>query len=222
MTPHPAWFSLSPHAGYFFNPMPKQKELKPKQRKFVAEYLKDQNGTQAAIRAGYAKNSAQQQASDLLLNPLIRQAIDKHLEKVTDEALVTVEYVIQGFRDVFERCMVRHPVMEFDYVNKEMTQKKKPDPETGEMVGVWEFDSAGANRALRSLGDYLKLFVDRREYTGKDGAPLIPPTAVPTGNVDTSDQAAKRMEELMTLSEQILKKAVSKYKPDDDKPRPST
>lgn len=37
--------------------------LTAKQTRFVAEYLVDLNATQAAIRAGYSRKSAEQQAS---------------------------------------------------------------------------------------------------------------------------------------------------------------
>ena len=40
-------------------------KLTPKQTLFVAEYLVDHNGKQAAIRAGYAPRSAEMQASRL-------------------------------------------------------------------------------------------------------------------------------------------------------------
>jgi phage terminase small subunit len=36
----------------------KEKKLTPKERLFVAEYLKDLNATQAAIRAGYSNARA--------------------------------------------------------------------------------------------------------------------------------------------------------------------
>jgi len=40
--------------------------MTPKQARFVAEYLIDLNGTQAAIRAGYSPKTANEQASRLL------------------------------------------------------------------------------------------------------------------------------------------------------------
>lgn len=49
--------------------------LTAQQRLFVAEYLKDGNATQAAIRAGYSKKSAQEQSSRLLSNVMVAQAI---------------------------------------------------------------------------------------------------------------------------------------------------
>ena len=49
--------------------------LNPKQARFVAEYVKDLNATQAAIRAGYSAQTARQQASDLLAKPDIAAAV---------------------------------------------------------------------------------------------------------------------------------------------------
>jgi len=42
-----------------------------KQPRFVAEYLKDLNATQAAIRAGYSRKTAEVQGSRLLRNALV-------------------------------------------------------------------------------------------------------------------------------------------------------
>jgi phage terminase small subunit len=50
--------------------------LTGKQRAFVAEYLVDLNGRQAAIRAGYAADSAAVEASRLLRNAKVADAID--------------------------------------------------------------------------------------------------------------------------------------------------
>jgi len=49
--------------------------LTPKQQRFVAEYLVDLNATQAAIRAGYPRAGARQQASRLLTNVDIERAV---------------------------------------------------------------------------------------------------------------------------------------------------
>lgn len=49
--------------------------LTPKQQRFVAEYLIDLNGTQAAIRAGYSRRTANEQAARLLAKVSIRDAV---------------------------------------------------------------------------------------------------------------------------------------------------
>lgn len=136
-------------------------KLNPKRRRFVTEYLKDQNGTQAAIRAGYSKHTANEQAAELLAIPSIRAAVDEKLEKLQEKVLVSKEFVIGGLKEVAQRCMAHVPVMEFDRESKEMVQKMKFDEVTGKEVGVYDFDSTGANRSLELLGKHLSLFSDK-------------------------------------------------------------
>lgn len=54
--------------------------LPKKQQLFVQEYLVDMNGTQAAIRSGYSKRTANEQAAQLLAKLSIRDLIAKCLE----------------------------------------------------------------------------------------------------------------------------------------------
>ena len=72
------------------------KELTPKQAAFVQEYLKDLNGTQAAIRAGYSKKTANEQAARLLANASVQAAVTKGREKLAAKAEVTAERVLNG------------------------------------------------------------------------------------------------------------------------------
>ena len=54
-----------------------RQDLTPKQRRFVSEYLKDLNGTQAAIRAGYAPKSAKVIASRMLTKANLWAAVQR-------------------------------------------------------------------------------------------------------------------------------------------------
>ncbi|OAJ35323.1 terminase small subunit [Piscirickettsia salmonis] len=60
-------------------------KLSPKKEKFVNEYLKDFNATQAAIRAGYSEKGARQQAHKLLTNADIKKAIAIRNKKVNEK-----------------------------------------------------------------------------------------------------------------------------------------
>jgi phage terminase small subunit len=66
-------------------------KLTAKQLKFTREYAKDGNGTQAAIRAGYAPNSARIEASRLLTNVNIGKAVTKFQENHRLKTEVTIE-----------------------------------------------------------------------------------------------------------------------------------
>jgi phage terminase small subunit len=75
-------------------------KLNDKQRRFVREFLVDLNGTQAAIRTGYAKNSASVQASRLLANANVQAELAKQQKKLIERTEVTAERVIEEYRRV--------------------------------------------------------------------------------------------------------------------------
>ncbi|TGD82857.1 terminase small subunit [Hymenobacter wooponensis] len=58
-------------------------KLTAKQQRFVEEYCVDWNGTQAGIRAGYAKKTAAAEASRLLRNVKVKAAIDERLNELS-------------------------------------------------------------------------------------------------------------------------------------------
>ena len=67
------------------------KKLTARQLKFTREYAVDGNGTQAAIRAGYAPKSARIEASSLLTNVNVGNAVAKFQEKHRLKTEVTIE-----------------------------------------------------------------------------------------------------------------------------------
>lgn len=70
-----------------------QVNLTPKQLKFCLEYLKDFNGTQAAIRAGYSKKTANEQASRLLANVNIQNQIKENNQKVEKTSIMDIQEI---------------------------------------------------------------------------------------------------------------------------------
>lgn len=73
--------------------------LTPKQQRFVAEYLTDLNATQAAIRTGYSKKTAKEQASRLLTNVNVRAAVDAAQAKLSGKLEITAEKVLRDIED---------------------------------------------------------------------------------------------------------------------------
>jgi phage terminase small subunit len=69
--------------------------LNPKQKRFCDEYLKDLNGTQAAIRAGYSKKTATEQSSRLLTNVKVQDFISSKMEKREKRTEITQDRVLQ-------------------------------------------------------------------------------------------------------------------------------
>ncbi len=79
--------------------------MNDKHKRFVAEYRKDLNATQAAIRAGYSKKTAGQQGDQLLKNPQIAAAVaeqtHQQLERADLSAVRTLEEMRRlGFSNV--------------------------------------------------------------------------------------------------------------------------
>lgn len=86
-----------------------------------------------------------------------RYIADKRAEieqKRRKEADFDEVYISKGFKDIFERCMQRIPVMTFDREEGRLVQRI--DEETGQ--GIWTFDSNGANKALENLGKHIGYF----------------------------------------------------------------
>lgn len=74
--------------------------LTPKQQRFVEEYLIDLNATQAAIRAGYSENTAQQMGSENLLKPVIAKAIQEALQERKERVQIDADYVLKRLVEI--------------------------------------------------------------------------------------------------------------------------
>lgn len=72
--------------------------LTPKEARFVAEYLVDFVGSDAAKRAGYAPKSAKVTACRLLTKPAIKAAIDAKRQKQIDSTDLTASRVLEEMR----------------------------------------------------------------------------------------------------------------------------
>lgn len=141
-------------------------KLTPKQRKFINEYIKEENKTQAALKAGYSKKSAAEMGYENMKKPHVQDAYNKKLNEVFEKLQIGPEFVFNGFKTVANRCMQAKPKMVYDRVAQQHVQDQ--DPESGELL--YEFDSNGANRALELLGKGMRLFTDRVEIVEDQGA----------------------------------------------------
>lgn len=74
-------------------------KLSDKQVKFCKEYLIDLNATQAAIRAGYSENSAQQIGAENLVKPVIAEKIAQLQAKRSEKTEITAENVLKELRN---------------------------------------------------------------------------------------------------------------------------
>ncbi len=128
-------------------------DLSPKRQMFVREYLVDLNGTQAAIRAGYSPNTAQEQASRLLSQDMVARAVAILTTQRQEKLEIDAEWVLKNLVEVSQRCLQKIPVMTFDPTAKSMVQATDEEGRD-----VWQFDSKGANQALQLIGKHIGMF----------------------------------------------------------------
>ena len=77
--------------------MVSERKLTEKQKKFVEEYLKDLNATQAAVRAGYSKKNADKIGSELLGKTRVLERLQKRQKQIQKKSGVTPERVIEEY-----------------------------------------------------------------------------------------------------------------------------
>lgn len=190
-----------------------ERDLTPKQQRFVEEYLVDLNATAAYKRAGYSGkgNVAEAAASQLLSNVKVASAV--HIMK-SQRALrteVTADWVLKtlaeekkaDLADLFEEDGSLKPVKQWPMVWRQ-----------GLVVGVEsleEFSGAGADRMQIGVIKKLKLsdrikhleligrhvdvqaWRDQKAVTGPNGEPL---TMI---NIDLSSASPEQLRALASL-----------------------
>jgi len=80
--------------------LPSTQTITDKQKIFAAEYVKDFNGTQAALRAKYSAKTAEQQASRLLSNVKVQAEVAKLMQKRVEKIEVDANYVLQRLVEI--------------------------------------------------------------------------------------------------------------------------
>ena len=165
--------------------MPKIFRTPRLRKKFAREVVKTGSMKQAAIECGYSPRQASIGANGLMTYPDVRQAVEEGLSEAAKLAGVSRSWVIIKLREVVERCM--QVVQVYDKL--------------GQPTGEFEFDAAGATKALELIGKHLRVFGDDASATAQVGAAVIrllaqeaqegrfPAKAV----VDTTSQPADRV-----------------------------
>ncbi len=155
----------------------KERKLTPKERLFVAEYLKDLNATQAAIRAGYSKKTAKQTGYENLTKPYIQRALSKSrnsIEKREEKALMAA-YEVEKLLDEMIRA---NPKDYFDKKGRlkvihELTDEQaRSDRELGKLetqIGthgtIKFFDKLSAiEKKMKRLGMFKDVAQDEDPY----------------------------------------------------------
>lgn len=139
-----------------------------KRHRFVAEYLVDLNATQAAIRAGYAKKGAKDQAYQLMQMPEVAEAIKAAMEERSKRLQVDADYVLQrlteidrlDLADIFDLDGKLMPIRQWPLIWRQMV--KEVDMKTGK---VKFHDKL---RALELIGKHVNVnaFREQVNHTG--------------------------------------------------------
>lgn len=164
------------------------KGLRPQQEAFVEFYLQCWNASEAARRAGYSPKTAGVQAHELLKKPEIAARVRERISEIAmsaDEVLLRLaEHARGSMEDFIDPASVTadfqkaqlagkmHLIKKVKYTTRrETTNNGKADEKEAEIDTV-EFELYDAQAALVHLGRNLKLWTDKQEVTGLDGAPL--------------------------------------------------
>jgi phage terminase small subunit len=132
-------------------------KLSMKDRLFIAHVLRTDNLTESYKLAGFKSKYPASCAAKLVKKPAVAKELARLRELKANELNIDVNYVLKGFKTVAERCMQATPKL-----------KRIGKGDDGEAVHIqatdaegnllFEFDSAGANRALEMLGRHLGMF----------------------------------------------------------------
>ena len=149
-----------------------------KQKRFVEEYLIDLNATQAAIRAGYSPDTAQQMGSENLSKPVIKACLDRAMAERSKRTGVNADRVV---RELAKIAFVNAA----DVINaKDATLRNdacEDDTAAIQSVKVKTFGEDGLEReikmadklkALELLGKHLGMFKDNLNVNVKSSKKL--------------------------------------------------
>ena len=122
-------------------------KLTPKQAAFCQEYVLDLNATQAAIRAGYSKKTANEQGAQQLVKLSVQGEIRRLLDERTRRVEVDADFVVGALVENVQRSMQAVGVLDSE----------------GNPIGQYRYNGAVANKALELLGRHFGMFIDKHE-----------------------------------------------------------
>jgi phage terminase small subunit len=174
--------------------MPAPGRLKPRQARFVAEYLIDLNATQAAIRAGYSAKHADVNGPRLLGNAGIAAAIAAGQADRGKRTGITADRVLAEYGKIAFANMGDYmrpgangdPTLDFSGLTRDqkaalaevtVDSYVEGGGEDARAVKRVRFKLGDKLHALDSVAKHLGMFKEQHEVTGKDGAPLVTDTS---------------------------------------------
>nr|DAV89525.1 MAG TPA: Terminase small subunit [Caudoviricetes sp.] len=129
----------------------KKDKLTPKQQRFVSEYLRLGNATQAAKEAGYSEKTAFRIGTENLQKPAIARAIERAQARRNDRLELEEDFELKKAIEIMKMCM--EPKQVYDMKGRPVKD------EDGNYVMM--FDSKGANMALQTIAKIRGKFVQK-------------------------------------------------------------
>ena len=123
-------------------------KMTPKQKRFCDEYLIDLNATQAAIRAGYSKKTAQAIGTENLTKPLLKEYIENCMAEKESELIAGQDEVLQYLTAV---------------MRGEDKEEKLTTNVLGEIETIETVVQSNRLKAAELLGKRYALFTDKVE-----------------------------------------------------------
>lgn len=126
-----------------------------RQQRFCREYIKDENATQAALRAGYSEKRARRTAQAILDDKRVRRYIDELKNNEKNRKLAQTWEILQYFT-----ALMRDEVFE---------QRIEVDQETGQEILVRQpVKVADRTKAAEFLAKYYRILDEKEEDKGED------------------------------------------------------
>lgn len=164
--------------------MKRKDALTDRQRRFVGEYARDLNATQAAIRTGYSPRTANEQGARLLAKASVSTAVAKITGAALQKSEVDVAWIIREYVEVIGRSKANMA----DFVNDAGSFKGFDKLTRAQTAAIAEYivDETGGGsgdgerkrvqrtriklhglqhvtESLRDLGKHLKMFTEKVE-----------------------------------------------------------
>lgn len=127
--------------------------MNARQKRFVSEYIVDQNATQAAIRAGYSEKTAYSQGQRLLKHVEIKSALEK-LQKEIRQKNIADAVEVEEFLSLSMKGEIKEEVVVTENIG---------DYESKARIIKKQISAKDRIKAAELLGKRHDLFTDKKE-----------------------------------------------------------
>jgi phage terminase small subunit len=169
------------------------KNLTPKQKRFIEEYLIDLNATRAAIAAGYKEHTAARTGSENLQKPDIQEALQEAIQARSERTGITADRVLEELwhiatddiknyldfrseKQVVAEDLDGEPIIGYkpivDLKDSRTIDTRNISEISCTKDGSFKFKMYCKDVALVNVGKHLGMFTDKLELTGKNGGAL--------------------------------------------------